>query len=200
MKNRYTGMPVYAKVIPGLGTMEIRRMNMGQDIPVIYDWVKMEYAKYWGMNHKTIEEVRTEYEGIIASPHANAYMGMFNDKDAFLCECYNPEEDAVGKHYEVLPGDAGMHVLVGPPEKHIHQFTWYVFMTIMDFMFSDSQVNRVVVEPDINNEKIHDLNKRAGFEYHKTITLPHKTAGLAFCTRAQYHTALAKENNQIYIH
>lgn len=172
---------VYSKIIRGLGVMELRHMDIEKDLPVIYEWVTQEYARYWGMNDKPIEWVRKEYERI------PAYIGVFNGKVSFLCECYDPAGDPVGEHYEVLPGDLGMHVLVGPPIRRIPHFTLHVFATIMDFMFSNDRVNRIVVEPDINNSKIHVLNKRAGFEYHpQSIQLPHKIASLAFCTRAQY--------------
>ncbi|SFD62468.1 Siderophore synthetase component [Chitinophaga sp. CF118] len=186
---------VYSKAIAGLGRIDIRYMDLEKDLPVIYNWVTQEYAKYWGCNNKSIEQVRAEYEGIISSSHSNAFVGILNGKFSFLCECYDPAKDPVGEHYEALPGDMGMHVLVGPPEKRIPHFTWYVFTTIMDFMFSDSSINRIVVEPDMNNTKIHELNKRAGFEYQRNIQLPNKIASLAFCTRAQYYKALNKENN-----
>lgn len=55
-------------------------------------------------------------------------------------------------------------------------------------MFSDARVSRIVVEPDVRNEKIHILNKRAGFEYQQIIDLPNKTAYLGFCTREQYES------------
>jgi len=61
----------------------------------------------------------------------------------------------------------------------------------MDFLFYEKDFQRVVVEPDVNNEKIHVINKRAGFEYVDTIQLPTKTAHLALCTLRQYQTAQA---------
>ena len=171
---------VYSKIIRGLGVIELRPMDPEKDLYTIYNWVTKPYAKYWGMNDKPIEFVRAEYERI------PALIGLFNGQVAFLCEIYDPALDQVGAHYEVLPGDLGMHVLVGPPVKRIPHFTLHVFATIMDYMFSDPEIKRIVVEPDVNNTKIHALNKLAGFEYQYNITLPHKIASLAFCTREQY--------------
>ena len=62
----------------------------------------------------------------------------------------------------------------------------------MDYFFSLPYVERVVVEPDVNNEKIHVLNKKAGFVYQGEIQLPNKVAALAICTRENYR--LASEN------
>lgn len=64
----------------------------------------------------------------------------------------------------------------------------------MDYMFSRPEVRRVVVEPDVRNEKIHVLNKRAGFRYQHTIDMGHKTAWLAFCQREDYQHALLQES------
>ena len=101
-------------------------------------------------------------------------------------ERYKASEDVIAKHYDALENDYGMHILVAPAEKKIPQFTWHVFSTVMTYFFSLPFVNRVVVEPDMNNEKIHVLNKKAGFEYQKNITLSHKVASLAFCTKEAF--------------
>ena len=93
-------------------------------------------------------------------------------------------------HYDVQPGDVGMHVLVAPADKRIPGFTWAVFVQIMDFLFSDERVERVVVEPDVSNDAIHPINRRAGFVYHRQIELPGKTAWFATCTRVDYDAAL----------
>lgn len=63
----------------------------------------------------------------------------------------------------------------------------------MDFLFSHPDINRIVVEPDVRNDRIHRLNKRAGFVYERKVELPEKTAWLAFCTREQYRAAMAGE-------
>ena len=174
---------VFTKEIKGLGVMSIRPFDIEADINLLYDWVTKPYAKYWGMLDKTIEEVKAEYQEIEDSLHHHTFIGMLNDEPVFLMERYKASEDIIAKHYEALDDDYGMHILVAPVEKRIPQFTWHVFSTVMHYFFSLPFVNRVVVEPDKNNEKIHVLNKKAGFVYQKDIELPHKTASLAFCTR-----------------
>jgi siderophore synthetase component len=175
-------MPIeFFKCIPGSGDYYLRHLQMPEDIPLIHDWVTREYAKYWGMQGSSIEEVEAAYVKILK--HAQVFMGFYNDKPAFLLERYRAMEDQVGKYYDVQPGDYGMHILVAPVDQRIPNFTWHVFTVIMDFIFSDARVERIVVEPDVRNEKIHILNKRAGFEYQQVIELPNKTAYLGVCTR-----------------
>lgn len=174
--------------------MALRVFRMPEDVPMIHDWVTREYARYWGMGGASVAEVEKNYRDILE--HAEVYIGLHDGAPAFLMESYDPASDPVGEHYAVEPGDRGMHILVAPPERRIAGFTWQVFMTVMDFLFADPDVRRIVVEPDTNNHKIHALNRRAGFRNARVIELPNKTAYLAFCTREDYAGAMKKENNQ----
>ena len=187
--------PVFYKHIPAVGDFYLRPLRIPEDISLVHSWVTQPYAKYWKMVGFSPEEVESGYREICQT--ADVHLGYFNDKPAFLLETYSPLEDPVGEHYNVLPGDLGMHVLVAPPDEPIRGFTWSVFKFIMDYMFRDPEIKRIVVEPDIRNEKIHALNIRAGFEYQRVIQLGPKTAHLAFCTREQYYSAEREEASLI---
>lgn len=180
----------FAKVVPGCGHFALRRLRPEEDAAVVHDWVTRPYAHYWGMQGKLVDGVRSAYREIADSADFEAYLGFFEGEPAFVLETYHPEAEPVGEHYPVAPGDRGMHILVAPPRRHIHEFTWHVFTVIMDFLFSDPSVDRIVVEPDARNEKIHRLNRRAGFEHVREITLPDKTALLGFCTRDRYQAVV----------
>lgn len=179
---------VFVKTVPGLGVFELRPFDLNNDIFEIHQWVNQSYAVYWGMNGFSIEEVREAYERIVS--HTTVYMGWHNGKRAFLMESYLPENDLIGSFYTVEPGDRGMHILVAPTSNPRKGFTWTVFCLILDFIFSDATVQRIVVEPDARNHKIHVLNQKAGFVFQKYIDLPHKKARLEFCTRTNYYQAL----------
>ena len=173
----------FDEVIPGMGHFHLRPLQLDGDIPFIHDWVNREYAVYWQLQNSTVEKVKGMYAGLIATAHIQPFMGFFNGKPAFLVEFYKAKEDRIGAYYEAGEGDYGFHILMAPVEKRIPDFTFHVFKVIMDFMFSEDKVERLIVEPDARNEKIHVLNKRAGFEYQGVVELPEKTAHLAFCTR-----------------
>ncbi|WP_440120488.1 GNAT family N-acetyltransferase [Tenacibaculum sp. Ill] len=187
-----THQKVFSKDITGLGEISIRPFQLETDTPMLHSWVTQPYAKYWGMLEKSLEEVRAEYQEIENNQFHHSYTGMLNDAPVFLMEQYKASEDIIANYYDVQEKDYGMHVLVAPVEKRIPQFTWHVFSAIIDYFFSVPQIERIVVEPDVNNEKIHTLNRKAGFVYQKEIELPHKKAALAFCTREMYQSALTK--------
>lgn len=178
----------------GYGPFYLRELDIEEDSPVIHDWVNRSYARYWQMQNTTPEEVKAAYRTIIEAGHTRVYIGFYRNKPAFLLECYWVKNDPLGNYYDAKPGDHGFHILVAPPDSPIHNFTWQVFTVIIDFMLSNPAVERLVVEPDIRNEKIHLLNKRAGFEYQQIINLPQKQAFLAFCTREQYCAARQHES------
>lgn len=175
---------IYSTTIPDFGTIDFRALQLDTDAEIIHDWVNRDYAQYWGMQGKNLEEVRLEYEKI--TKESDVFIGLVNGEVSFLLERYNPKQDIIGNYYKVQDYDCGMHVIVAPSAKQVHQFTWHIFSAIMKFVFSDLKIQRIVVEPDIRNKKMFDICHRVGFIDADVVHLPHKTALLAFCTREQF--------------
>ena len=115
--------------------------------------------------------------------------------------------------YELLPDDGqrheivdGKHVVTPAPglrhQRVVRRLAWAleeavaagaggeVFFAPLDVRLSPHDV----VEPDVRNEKIHRLNRRAGFQDHGVVELATKRALLALCTRRQYCDALQRED------
>ncbi|WP_428943276.1 GNAT family N-acetyltransferase [Pantoea sp. FN060301] len=164
-----------------------------EDAPLIHRWVTRDYARFWGMQNDSLQQVAAFYQQLTAKDPAAALIGCCDGTPVFLTEIYQASDDEVGKFYPVQPGDVGMHILIAPASSPVPQFSWQVFTVVMDYLFSLPAVTRVVVEPDVRNEKIHRLNKRAGFRYQYTIEMDHKTAWLAFCQREDYQQRLMQE-------
>ena len=116
------------------------------------------------MGDARLEDVEREYTAIAAHPHHDAFIGLHDGRPAFLVERYDPTEVELKGLYDAEPGDVGMHFLVAPPETPVHGFTRAVITTVMETLFADPRVRRVVVEPDVTNTAVHALNKAVGFE------------------------------------
>lgn len=157
-----------------------------QDAECVHRWVTRSYASFWGMTRHSRQQVADFYQQLSATDPRAALIGCCDGEPVFLVECYHAPGSDVGAFYPAQAGDYGMHLLLAPPDKPQPQFSWQVFSTVMDYLFSQPQVTRVVVEPDARNHKIHRLNKRAGFRYQRTIDMGHKVAWLAFCQRHDY--------------
>jgi len=174
-----------------IGTLFIYPINLPEDAFTIHHWVNLSYAKFWGMEKSKLNQVFDAYQKIIDDKHHNAYMGVLNDKPIFLCESYAALHDDIANFYDAKETDLGMHILVGPAKKRVPNFTWNIFSFVMEFFFDYLQAERVVVEPDVNNDKIHVLNKKAGFNYLKVVQLSNKKAHIALNTKKSYLKAIA---------
>lgn len=179
--------------VPDVGMLALRPVQLPEDLGMIHDWVGRPYARFWNMGDKTKAEIAAFYAEMDASAHEAAYVGLFEAKPAFLVETYDPAHHELARHYEVRRGDRGMHVLVGPTTTPVPGFTRAVFRTIMDFLFQDRDVRRVVVEPDVRNAKIQPPNAMFGFIKDRDVALKGKVAALSFCTRERYETTVNAE-------
>ncbi len=177
---------LFSKSIEGLGEIKIRRFRITDDSSLLHQWVNMDYAIFWGMQGFSLQEVELEYAKLMQPDHYDVFIGVYKDQPVFLLERYDPQQDDIKNFYKPQNDDCGVHIIVAPPVVQIPNFTWYLFNTIMDFVFKDLNINRILIEPDIRNKKMFALCQRIGFQLDKIVELPHKTAQLAFLSREQY--------------
>lgn len=181
----------YEQSLPSLGQFNIRPLRLPDDLTLIHQWLSHDHARFWGMQDMSPEQLNEFYRTLRSSGEGDAFVGLHNGQPGFLMETYRPELSPLADHYPVQPGDLGMHILIAPTQRPVHGFTRGVFTTIMGFLFEALDARRIVVEPDISNDRIHDLNRFAGFQYDRVISLPDKQAHLAFCDYAQFQRAMA---------
>ncbi|WP_240315455.1 GNAT family N-acetyltransferase [Aquimarina longa] len=166
------------------GDIHIRHFDVEKDSNVLYDWVHRDYAIFWGMQQHSLEEVKKEYAKLVEPDHYDVFVGEYNHQPAFILERYHPQKDLIGTHYDAKDTDCGIHIIVAPPPvEKIQNFTWYIFDAIMNFVFTDQKIERILVEPDIRNKKMFAICQRVGFKLSTIVELPHKTAQLAFLTK-----------------
>ncbi|RKO20837.1 N-acetyltransferase [Pseudarthrobacter phenanthrenivorans] len=169
-----------------------RCLDARADAPLLHSWVTQPYASFWGMLSATVPDVLAEYARIQASGHHHALLGLDGGVPAFLMEEYLPASSPLDAVYPVLPGDLGMHLLVAPPRDTPEPgYTTAVMDAVLERLFAKPGVDRIVVEPDARNTKIHALNERLGFQPAGVVALPDKEALLSFCTRTDYAAARA---------
>jgi RimJ/RimL family protein N-acetyltransferase len=183
-------MPSRRTLVATLDGFEIRSLDVPIDAPTLHGWFVEERAAFWNMRDWSMAQVAAFYQAIDDSLHARAWLASQQGKPAFLIESYDPAHEEVGEHYDVQPGDLGMHLFVGPPATRQPGYTRRVFRTLMRFLFEHLGATRIVVEPDARNTRIHALNRAMGFVYAKDVAFREKTASLAFCTRADFYAAI----------
>lgn len=183
---------VYSRTDP-LGEFALRHVDPDGDAELLHGWLTHPKSVYWMMGEASLDDVRQEFARIAATPGHDAYLGLHDGQPAFLAERYDPARE-LRDVYPALPGDAGMHFLVAPAGRPLHGFTRAVLATVLDMIFADPDVRRVVVEPDTRNTAVHALNAEAGFTVVDTVELPGKTAYLSVCPREDHRTPRTTED------
>ncbi|AFU98484.2 GNAT family N-acetyltransferase [Simiduia agarivorans] len=177
----------------GIGEIRFELLDPARDAEQVHAWVSQPYARYWGMQDQTPSDVQASYQRLQDKTGFDVFLGLIDGEPGFLMERYDPATDPIAESYDVLTGDVGMHLLIAPADAPIKGFSTAVMQSIMAFLFDDPAVQRVVVEPDYRNHKVHALNRRVGFFHTHTIMIGEKKALFGSCTRAQFAAALATE-------
>ncbi|OUE25327.1 GNAT family N-acetyltransferase [Clavibacter michiganensis] len=164
--------------------LDLRPLDPDADAALVHAWVTAPRARFWQMEHATLDEVRAEYRSIATDPRRGAWIGRHDGVPAFLVEAYDPAGDPIGAHLDPLPGDRGMHLLVAPPTGDpLPGFTTAVMRHVVRHLLRDPDVRRLVVEPDVRNTRIHRLNELVGFRPLRVVDLGAKHALLSVATR-----------------
>ena len=166
--------------------LTLEPLDPTRDLALLHAWVTHPRSVFWGMQEATLEQVHDEYARIADDPHHDALLGRADGEPAFLMERYDPARSPLAGVPEVRPGDVGMHVLVAPPDRPVHGITAAVGRRVKEECFADPDVRRVVVEPDVRNDRIAALNAAAGFVVARRVDLPDKPAALSFCSRDDF--------------
>lgn len=155
----------------------IKPFSLQRDIALIHRWVNQPYARrYWQMQGP-VEQLYRYYETVLNSGAGYSLMVFLEQRPVAQVDVYDVMADEIGKLYEAKPGDHGIHVLMAPNRKPVRNLSTNVMVSCLAFLFTLS-VNRVIGEPDAENEKANALVKRVGFRLMKQVKMSYKTANL----------------------
>ncbi len=169
-------------------TLTHRPLDPVADLDLVHGWVTQERAEFWGMTDHTREEVGEVYAYLDSLSTHHAYLvhevaaAPGDAVPVAIFQTYEPQHDPVGEAYAVQAGDLGVHLVVGPGEPR-PGFTGSLVAYVRSVVLADPAVRRLVVEPDVRNERSVSRFLREGFERGPVVDLGHKTAQLAFLPR-----------------
>ncbi|MEV5433724.1 GNAT family N-acetyltransferase [Streptomyces sp. NPDC052701] len=186
---------VHEQVVDGFGTVRVLPLDARSDAPVIHGWVSQERAAFWGMTGLTEEQVAEIYAHMDTLDTHHAFLVVKDGAPAALLQTYEPEADRVGECYPVEPGDIGVHLLLAPagPGGARPGWTSALLSVIALYVLRGLDRRRIVVDPDVRNEKAIARFLKQGFSAGPAVVLPEvdlpdvylpeKKARLAFLTR-----------------
>ncbi|MFC7549140.1 GNAT family N-acetyltransferase [Plantactinospora sp. GCM10030261] len=175
----------YERDLAGFGRITVRPVDPHADLDLLHGWVSQARARFWGMRTAGRDRVREIYEYLDGLDTHHAYLMHRDGTPVALFQTYEPAADPVGDCYDVLPGDIGVHLMIGPPPAGGPEpgFTGTLLSAFLDFVLRDPERRRVVAEPDARNDKAIARLTRAGFVPGPRVQLPEKPAQLMFLDR-----------------
>ncbi|MCI3274581.1 GNAT family N-acetyltransferase [Streptomyces cylindrosporus] len=177
------------------GAVRVLPLDAHADADVLHRWVREERAAFWGMNGLTRDQVAEIYAHMDTLDTHHAFLLVRDGEPVGLLQTYEPEADRVGDCYEVRDGDIGVHVLLAPPGEGGARSGWSAQLldAVVSYVLPGLGRRRVVVDPDVRNEKAIARFLRQGFVAGESVTLPEidlpdvylpeKKAQLAFLER-----------------
>ncbi|PRB09622.1 IucA/IucC family protein [Microbacterium sp. MYb72] len=162
-----------------------------RDAVVLQSWLSDPHSAFWGMTALDAAQVEEYLASVTTAPGQQAWLGLIDGAPAFYAETYDPARVLLTEVHVAAPGDLGMHVLISPPGAVTrHGLTDAVFAAVMTWCFDGLGATRVVVEPDVRNERIRAKNVRAGFQELGEVVVDEgghlKAAMLSTCTREAF--------------
>ncbi|PWI16555.1 siderophore biosynthesis protein [Streptomyces sp. Act143] len=167
--------PVYQQDVDGFGTVRIRALDAKADAGVVHGWVSAERAAFWGMNGLTRDQVADIYAHMDTLDTHHAYLLEKDGEPVGLLQTYEPEADRVGECYAVEPGDIGVHLLLAPADPTAAPLPGWssaLLGAVASYVLIDLDRRRVVVDPDVRNEKAIARFLRQGFAAGDRVVLP----------------------------
>jgi penicillin G amidase len=160
----------------------VRPVDPPRDAALIHSWVDEPRAEFWGMRGKDLEVVEAIYSYIDEQDHLTAHLILDDGTPIGIVQSYDPCVDEIGQYYDRRPGDLGIHLfLAAEPARAGH--TPALVAELVARAFADPRVVRIVMEPDVRNEKSVGLLRRLGATLGPVVELPGKTAQFAFLER-----------------
>ncbi|MFD5538367.1 GNAT family N-acetyltransferase [Streptomyces sp. NPDC127079] len=191
--------PPFERTVTGFGTVRLRPLDPERDADTVHSWVAAERAVFWGMTGLTRAQVADVYTHMAGLGTHHAHLVERDGVPVALLQTYEPEADRVSECYDARPGDIGVHVLLAPagPEGPRPGWTGFLLRVFTEYVFRVLDRRRIVVDPDVRNEKAIARFRSQGFELGPAVVLPEidlpdvylpeKHARLAFLTRPATH-------------
>ncbi|WP_030251528.1 GNAT family N-acetyltransferase [Streptomyces sp. NRRL S-455] len=186
---------VHEQLTDGFGTVRILPLDPEADSGVVHRWVSEDRAVFWGMNGLTEQQVAGIYAHMATLTTHHAFLLVRDGEPVALLQTYEPEADRVSECYDVRPGDIGIHLLIAPagPGGARSGWTARLVAAIAEYVLLGLDRRRVVVDPDVRNEKAVTRFLELGFTQGPVVVLPEidlpdvylpeKKAQLAFLDR-----------------
>lgn len=163
-----------------------RPVSMELDFERLYSWHHSPHViPFWNLNISR-ENYREHLEQFLENKNQTLYIGLMDEQPMSYFEAYWCQHDMIGKFYDALPTDRGLHLLIGPSEYLGKGYAFPLLKAMMQFQFKCNEITRIIAEPDKRNKKMIHIFEKCGFKIDKEVDLPDKTGVLMVCDRKDF--------------
>ncbi|MET9684676.1 GNAT family N-acetyltransferase [Streptomyces coeruleorubidus] len=186
---------VHEQVTDDFGTVRVLPLDPEADAGTVHRWVSEDRAAFWGMTGLTERQVAEIYAHMDTLTTHHAFLVVRDGEPVALLQTYEPGADRVSECYDVRPGDIGVHLLAAPagPGGARPGWTARLVTAVARYVLLGLDRRRIVVDPDVRNEKAVARFLTTGFTAGPVVVLPEidlpdvylpeKKAQLAFLDR-----------------
>lgn len=176
MTPRPRQVPLEAKTPAGVFTL--RPLDPVADVEMLHGWMnEPEVARFWELDGP-IRRLVAHLDEQFAGTHSRPYLGLVDGEPMSYWELYRAQDDRLAAYYDARPGDAGLHLLLGPARFRGIGLGRHLIEAVSGWQLDAPETSRVVAEPDVRNTASLRAFEQAGFRRTHDIDLPEKRAAL----------------------
>jgi len=173
-------------------TVSFRPVRMDRDLGRLHTWLGYDHvAEFWSLD-MPLPAFRDHLAGKLAEDNLTPYIGYIDHVPMSYWEIYWPGEYELDDYYDAKPGDRAGHLLVGPSEYIQSGYARALWRAMGTMVFSHPGTERIVGEPEANNDVVIHLLEECGFEARKEFHFEEadKDALLMICDRETFEETM----------
>jgi acetyl CoA:N6-hydroxylysine acetyl transferase len=161
------------------GAFSLRPFRPGSgDDALLREWMNdPAVTRFWSLAGPALL-LETHLHQLFAGSHSRPYLGLLDGVPMSYWELYWAAQDPLAAHYPAGPGDAGLHLLLGPARYRGVGLARHLIRAVSGWQVAHPRARRVVAEPDVRNTASIRAFEQAGFVRTEDVRLPDKTAAL----------------------
>jgi RimJ/RimL family protein N-acetyltransferase len=172
-------------------TVSFRPATMERDLGRLHAWLGYDHVtEFWDLD-LPLPAFRDHLAEKLAADDLTPSVGYVDHVPVSYWEFYWPSEYELDAYYDARPGDRAAHLLVGPPEYVGEGYAAALLRTALEMAFDHPETDRVVGEPDADNEPVRRLMRGFGFEAREEFYFEEadKDAVLMVCRREDFEAS-----------
>ncbi len=168
-------------------TFGLRPVNYPDDMKLLYKWMHAEHVVEQWQLHLPMPMLKVHFEKMLKDDHHRLYMILCDNKPIGYTEIYEAARDRLSYYYKAKENDMGWHILLGESEVVGRGYLKPTASMISDFIFSNTEADKIVGEPDSEIGIYKWIANSFGYFLQRTIDMPEKKAALYFCNRDDFY-------------